>query len=232
MLSTQSLSDPNYVSFRYWLMVQTEGVTSVAYLDTANIPSIGIGFNLTNSTVFNAVMDDFGVGASETGVRAQLQSALGQSYASDAALQSALDAIMAQRAQSMPGAQDNFRFQTTADIQEVFATLAPSYETTVDVHVSSLGESLERAAIFSLAYNNPSLLGPSLTAALNAGDHGESWFEIRYDSNGGAGNLPSPRRTVKLMGRSHEELSLSVRGWFDFMWLVRVRLRHGATVQA
>ena len=50
-----------------------------------------------------------------------------------------------------------------------------------------MGESRERAALASLAYNNASaLLGPKLIAAIQTDNRAEAWYQIRYASNGGA----------------------------------------------
>ena len=47
------------------------------------------------------------------------------------------------------------------------------------------GPSKERAALISLAYNNPALLGDGLATALVNNNRAEAWWEIRYSSNGG-----------------------------------------------
>ncbi len=63
-----------------------------------------------------------------------------------------------------------------------------------------MGESRERAALASLAYNNASaLLGPKLRAAIQADDRAEAWYQIRYVSNGGASQSPgiANRRIVE-----------------------------------
>lgn len=44
----------------------------------------------------------------------------------------------------------------------------------------------ERAALVSLAYNNPNLLGMGLGNAILDGNRAEAWYQIRYQSNGGS----------------------------------------------
>lgn len=52
------------------------------------------------------------------------------------------------------------------------------------------GPSKERAALVSLAYNNPALLGGGLAKALVNGNRAEAWYQIRYASNGGDSRTP------------------------------------------
>ena len=50
----------------------------------------------------------------------------------------------------------------------------------------SIPQSLERAALVSLAYNNPAeMLGTGLATALTSSERAEAWYQIRYQSNGG-----------------------------------------------
>ncbi|UQG64865.1 calcium-binding protein [Marinobacter sp. M2C] len=55
-----------------------------------------------------------------------------------------------------------------------------------DALYAALDNTREMAGLLSLAYNAQTLIGPGLTNALWTGDRAEAWFQIRYDSNGGA----------------------------------------------
>ncbi len=67
---------------------------------------------------------------------------------------------------------------------ERLAALAPTYDGFIDRWIASIPDSAERAALFSLTWNAPSLLGPKLKAAILDGNRAEAWYEIRYNSNG------------------------------------------------
>jgi len=98
---------------------------------------------------------------------------------------------------------------TTANIQNIWSQLSldlvseqnasnllDAYITsTAEVQVTNFlnrygitwGASKERAALVSLAYNNPSkLLGVGLGNAIASGDRAEAWYQMRYQSNGGS----------------------------------------------
>lgn len=50
-----------YERFRYDLIRRTEGVKQAVYLDSKNIPTIGIGFNLTDENIRNLILGVFEV---------------------------------------------------------------------------------------------------------------------------------------------------------------------------
>ena len=52
-------------------------------------------------------------------------------------------------------------------------------------------ESNERAALMSMFYNGGAgIIGPELLNALQGDDRAEAWYQIRYESNGGASQSP------------------------------------------
>jgi GH24 family phage-related lysozyme (muramidase) len=71
------------------------------------------------------------------------------------------------------------------EMRAVFEKIIQDYETEVNKWLPNIPESTERAALVSLAYNSPSLLGKGLKDAITNGNHAEAWYEIRYNSNGG-----------------------------------------------
>ncbi len=64
----------------------------------------------------------------------------------------------------------------------------------------ALANSQELAALLSLAYTSPTLIGPRLTAALQNQDHSEAWYEIRYNSNAGGIHASRRYREADLFG--------------------------------
>lgn len=86
---------------------------------------------------------------------------------------------------------------TLPEIRDIFNNVAaPAFETIVSDYIGyyNLENNFditdnERIALFSLAYNNPKLLGSGLGTAIENGNRAEAWFQIRYYSNGG--NTPS-----------------------------------------
>lgn len=188
----------NYQDLRFQIILNTEGSKSFVYSDGRGIATNGIGFNLRLPSVLRAVLDAMHVGvafvppalqAAEAGYVAAITQAAAQTYPSSpngGPVRVALDAIMAARAQNSGGtiALSTFTL-TSAQIQQVFNTIAPSYESTVDGRIGSvIPDSAERAVLFSFAYNGGAgLLGSRLVQAINGGNRAEAWYEIRYGSN-------------------------------------------------
>ncbi len=64
----------------------------------------------------------------------------------------------------------------------------------------ALANSQELAALLSLAYNSPSLIGPRIIAALQNQDHAEAWYEIRYNSSAAGIHADRRYREADLFG--------------------------------
>jgi len=92
---------------------------------------------------------------------------------------------------------DSFRFKDDAALAKALDALAPTYDNKIDAWLSDIPDSREREALFSLCWNGPSLLGPKLKAAIEAGDRAEAWYEIRYNSNGNGISGLANRRYVE-----------------------------------
>ena len=80
---------------------------------------------------------------------------------------------------------------TEPQFQPLFNLLVDAATTTLIAKIgqpvfSALAGSSEMVALLSLTFNSPSLIGSKLIAALQDGNRAEAWYEIRYDSNGGA----------------------------------------------
>lgn len=64
----------------------------------------------------------------------------------------------------------------------------------ISAGTATVEDSNERAALMSLYYNNPALIGPRLLTDLMNDQREEAWFEIRYQSNGDQENGIARRR--------------------------------------
>nr|WP_284739293.1 M10 family metallopeptidase C-terminal domain-containing protein [Rhizobium sp. CG5] len=179
-------STATYRTTRADLLILLEGATSKPYLDVVGDPTIGIGFNLKYNlaSVLTAMVGKSHYSAT---LLDRLQTVVDADYSSGqtALLQKRLDAVMKTWHDSRDSAVPvSFVFANSSQISAALTAIAPTYDGYVDRWLSGIPNSTERAVLFSLAYNNPSLLGPDLKAAILAGDRAEAWYEIRYNSNG------------------------------------------------
>ena len=200
MLKFTGLSAKAYKQTVFTTLTALEGSTRRAYLDTAAdpAPTIGIGFNLRCNLepVLKAML---GAGWNAT-LQARLKSVIDRSYApgETSLLNSRLDKVMADwRATRDPDVPKTFAFSSDAGIKAALQSIAPQYEAAIDRWLAGIPQSAERAVLFSLAWNAPSLLGPKLKAAILAGDRAEAWYEIRYNSNGSGHDGIANRRYVE-----------------------------------
>jgi len=195
MLKFTAMSGTAYRQTVFSMLTLLEGSTRRAYLDTAAspAPTIGIGFNLRYNLepVLKAMLGtDW-----NAGLQAKLKTVVDKSYGrgETALLNARLDKVMAEHG----GVQKTFGFSSNAQISKALVAIAPGYEAVVDRWIAKIPQSTERAVLFSLAWNGPSLLGPKLKAAVLSGDRAEAWYEIRYNSNGSGHDGIANRRYVE-----------------------------------
>ena len=210
MINFRTITDVGiYRNGLFEFIKQQEAVRTAAYLDTAQPPrpTIGIGFNLRDSVLQPLVISSFGLDPEspflgpveqerEQYYVDRLIAAINGTYATDSALQSALDQVMADRAADPiladlgTGREPDFRFDSIDDprIRQIYDTAVKTYEGRVDSWLAGIPDSTERQVLVSLSYNGLINAGisPSLRAAVLGGDRAEAWYEIRYNSNGGA----------------------------------------------
>ena len=229
------------------------------YLDTTGNPTVGIGFNLRGNVDVRAEVflrmeiDPNASGlsaaqqAAELGYLNQLNAAAGGSYASTAAVQTAFDAIMAARAgnaifQGITRITNLTTFtMTDPQMQAVFPTAAQDAENKVNAWLADIPQSNERIALVSLAYNNligvnpgGSFKSPSLRQAIIDDNRAEAWYEIRYNSNGGASQSPgiaSRRITESDLFRLYDNSGQSV-GEAEAKAVLRMYTTHRTAIQA
>ncbi|HEV7369275.1 hypothetical protein [Arenibaculum sp.] len=191
MISFRAATTDAYQSTRFSLISTAEGVQMAPYLDIRGIATIGIGFNISTfgTPVGRAVLAAMGIDPEAAQEKPWIDR-LGAAVAAaktNAALQSGLDAVMAERATAgVPGLRTRFAFASALEARGPFDACSATYESQIDGWLAGVPPSPERAVLFSLAYNGLLAHSPSLHAAVQAGDRAEAWFQIRYDSNGGA----------------------------------------------
>jgi GH24 family phage-related lysozyme (muramidase) len=188
-----------YSEERAELLVLLEGSTLTPYVDSVGDPTIGIGFNLAYNLepVLRVI-----VGArnwSDT-LLERLEAEVDKNYTpnTSSSLITNLNKVMSdwhdKRDSDVP---DTFSFRSEAQVAKALDALAPTYDSKIDRWLSGIPDSEERAALFSLCWNGPSLLGPKLKAAIEGGNRAEAWYEIRYNSNGNGISGLANRRYVE-----------------------------------
>lgn len=200
MLNWNEIEDRRtYSSERADLLVLLEGSTLTPYVDSVGDPTIGIGFNLVYNLepVLRVI-----VGAknwSDT-LLDRLADEVDKSYSPDTSstVQANLNRVMKAWHDTRNAAvPESFKFKNEAQVVKALNALAPDYDGRIDDWLAGIPDSREREALFSLCWNAPSLLGPKLKAAIEAGDRAEAWYEIRYNSNGNGISGLANRRYVE-----------------------------------
>lgn len=203
-----TLSSGSYNSDLYSFMALVEGDYSTPYLDSGGVPTIGVGFNLRTNLdavllkIFYPEEDHASILTADATYESEIATAVAASYGSNAALQTALNTIMAAREVYWVAAiaadptidhpagtiSSTFSFANDGLVQDVFTALQPTYETRVDDNIAGPGDISvpdlqERIALYSLGYQTSSFLGSGLDTAIGAGNRAEAWWEIRYDTD-------------------------------------------------
>jgi Ca2+-binding RTX toxin-like protein len=184
------LSADVYTKELFNLLKQVEGAKTDIYLDTKNIPTIGIGFNISNAELRGRVLAMFGldIGGNFLNYATDAEKATEQDYiqritnlinhiysnnstATITTLQDNLNAIMDERYNKLSLAnqaltQNFFGFNDnsdTGDMRTIFDSILPTYEQKVTDWLAGIPSSKERIVLTSLAYNqddNKPLLKP------------------------------------------------------------------------
>jgi Ca2+-binding RTX toxin-like protein/GH24 family phage-related lysozyme (muramidase) len=191
---TLGFGGKTYAEYLYDLVTQYEGFVSTGYVDSVGHPTIGYGFDLTNSKIFDAVMKTTSLTATQ---QADLQTnVINKTYAPDTtakhtgssiALHDAIKAKMAEF-RLVDSTLPTDLILTTDQSDTVFAAQVPEYEGRVNKWLAGIPQSVERAVLVSLAYNGIINAGVSPTLRDNVinGNRAEAWYNIRYESNGGS----------------------------------------------
>ena len=200
MLNYREITEKStYVNKSWKLVKEVDGVRYDVYSDSRGYASMGVGFNLTKDNVRAAVYSKLGfrAGYNDVAISALEQSYMSQldiAFASGSTqLQTDLNAIMLARAKDKHytvtdiSRRPTFTFSPAntglTEMRGVFNNIRKIYDDYINSEIGTVPLSDERVTLFSLAYNNPDLLGPGLRTAISAGNRAEAWFEIRYHSN-------------------------------------------------
>ena len=184
------------------LITEFEGFKPWVYIDTEEgVPTVGYGYALVvqgaNGTWNPRPLDQInthftGTSNSLSAVDyAQLQLLANglNSGVSVAQQETTLNTINANGYLSPTFSQDEAQTLLQNVIPEYTALIKSRFTTHLESSTQSqtlfhqLEGSREMAALTSLAYNSPSLIGKNLTTALQSGDRLAAWYEIRYASN-------------------------------------------------
>lgn len=185
MLNWNTIPDhKDYNEERFELLQLLEGSTKKPYVDGVGDATIGIGFNLVYNLepVLRVIVGNRNWSQS---LQDRLETEIDKSYApgGNAALIANLNRVM----KDWHDHQDSdvprtFAFRSDVQIAKALDAIDDYYDGRIDSWVAGIPESSERAALFSLTWNAPGLLGLKLKAAIESGDRAEAWYEIRYNS--------------------------------------------------
>ena len=173
-------------------IAQYEDKKSQIYLDTKNLPTIGIGYLLTQNNWQNDFANS-GIDLSQNQIDnfANLLTNIASATARNDK----------QRYINEYNAKPEAIKLTNDDMQNLFNTIIDIYKNIVKNKVGQavydkLDNSDEMIALVSLAYNSGgSLIGNNLVKAIKDGDRVAAWYEIRYGSNAKRSNGLQNRRT-------------------------------------
>jgi Ca2+-binding RTX toxin-like protein/GH24 family phage-related lysozyme (muramidase) len=172
-----------YDLIRFTFISNAEGYTSVIADDGAGIPSIGIGFKLTDDDVRNYVLDEITGGNVPSGLDHDIENIVDNGWvAGTGGTVDQINSVMASYHATNSNVPATFSI-TTTQADNIYQNIVGTYESRVDNKISGVADSYERVALVSLAYNSTSLIGPSLQSAILNDDRAEAWYQIRYQSN-------------------------------------------------
>lgn len=170
-----------------------EGFVPRIYTDHRGIPTLGLGYALVvehGGWNFRGGLEREldGVGIELSPDDWQLLKQARQALA-DRAPERAMQLIPAWSPGEDSAARNRFSFLLTREQgRALFDLIRPHYEAILARKLGpqlydAYGGSHEMITLFSLTYNNPSLVGRGLVGALEAGSRIDAWYEIRFRSN-------------------------------------------------
>ncbi len=188
-IATLPITEEQFKQAALELIAVFEGFKSAPYEDTneKKLLTVGHGFNLEDRATLLAVLNEgFKLNLNDKSdlFRTFVQITTSNEF-SLAEKRQLLDEKIAEASKNNESKFTSFTLQE-AQSSNVLKILLESFITTVNSKLSTeeLDFSTERAALVSLAYNSPSLLGDKLINAIKAGNRAAAWFEVRYNSNG------------------------------------------------
>ena len=185
----------SYDATLFEFMKRGEGDVRRVYTDHRGIPTLGLGYALVVEGggtwhLRDGLEDDLAaIGIALSGDDRRL---LDDATASlnDGDDERVKELIPEWRAGENEAAQNRFGFSLDdAQVVGLFDRVRPSYEEELARRLGpavteKLRDSHEMVALFSLVYNSPALIGRGLTSHLQNDSRLDTWFEIRFRSNG------------------------------------------------
>lgn len=215
MINLDKLTDAKYQSLKVEIVGIAEGFGATPYADSKGIPTIGVGFNLR---IYADLVGKqvFGLNYSPALID-KLMPVFNKSYTvgtqaqRDDAIKSAVKVVLDQWNLDHPANKVGDKFSLGKDKDDpvahtratnILTQIDDTYENAINTKFTNFpstppGFSDERAVLFSLAYNNPSLIGVNLINAFDNDFRGEIWYQIRYQSNKEHDNGIANRRYVE-----------------------------------
>jgi len=199
-INFHSLTEIEYKKQRFDFIKEVEGYKETLYVDNKGFLTIGIGFNLHDSTVrvkvftdlLNLTLDEYGNSARN--YIDQLSTTIGTAGKTLTDVKKILDAWKLDYDTNKNNPISSFKIPPptsitieakngkTAEtrINEFFENnFAQTYENYIP---TSVPNSIERIALFSAAYNSPSLIGTGIKTALASGNRADAYYELVYNS--------------------------------------------------
>ena len=175
----------------YQFLYQVEGDVPFAYNDSNGIPTLGVGYALLEGTpgkhnwVFRLNLKTELINA---GITSQQFKSLNENLT--LAMNALNGVVGATNPFPSPNGTNILGWTiTTPQLQSLFNTIIPTYETQVktwlgnDALYAGLQGSYEMLALVSLAYNGVLASSTTLKKDILAGNRADAWFQIRYGSN-------------------------------------------------
>lgn len=171
-INTTVLDETEFKKILKQYLIAWEGYYPEGYVDTAGLPSIGIGFNLTVSSVRGKVFSAMGISGE---ILTKLTKIIEDSTGSNTTPADFLTKMSTAYGKSFE--------MTDEQITTVFSDLASSH-TAKAMTFSGLSYSKELVVITAMDFNSPKLLGNDLMLALHSANpedaRAEAWYQIRY----------------------------------------------------
>jgi GH24 family phage-related lysozyme (muramidase) len=154
MLNITTISDVIYRDCRYNLIRIAEGYRATPYIDSQGNVTIGIGFNLHAAVIRNRLLSELGI---QNGTQAfnNITNILRNNYQ----YSTEQERLTLQNNINQMLRVNGLVSLTDPQIQNIFSDLIAGFETTVNSWmqkhaIPTIGNSRERAALVSLAYNS------------------------------------------------------------------------------
>ncbi len=171
----------------------SDGFVPRVYSDHRGIPTIGLGYSMLVNTPGWPPRDSLESDLAAIGIKLSPAdryrlTAVGEALSRHDLVQ-AQNLVAAWTRGEDSESKNSFSFLITRDqAKALFDLIRPDYEDCLRRKLGhdlseGLANSRELVALSSLAYNNPALIGPGLSAALHSGAREKAWFEILFCSN-------------------------------------------------